>query len=166
VPEHRGDPVERKALGAPLSIRTARPVEAEAISRLIQRTVEETNSRDYDRAAIEGLKADFSPQRVERRMRERLVYVATLGGELVGTASLAADQVHAVFVDPTRQRAGIGAALMAFIERLARHKGLERLVLTSSKTAVSFYRKLGYDPLEPVHSEGIETLLMQKALRP
>jgi GNAT superfamily N-acetyltransferase len=41
----------------------------------------------------------------------------------VGNVSLAAERVHSVFVDPSRQGRGIGAAMMAFIEKLARRQG-------------------------------------------
>jgi GNAT superfamily N-acetyltransferase len=74
--------------------------------------------------------------------------------------------VHSVFVDPTRQGERIGAALMAFIEKLALRQGHERLELTSSLTAVGFYRKLGYRGSRRKIREGdIETVIMSKPLR-
>ncbi|MFI4998135.1 MAG: GNAT family N-acetyltransferase [Hyphomicrobiales bacterium] len=119
----------------------------------------------YRPAAIAALAAKHSAPEVLRRMRERLVFVAMLDGELAGTVSLAAERVHSVFVDPSRQGRGIGAAMMAFIEKLARRQGRERLSLASSLTAVNFYRKLGYEGSQrEVRPGGIETVLMSKAL--
>jgi GNAT superfamily N-acetyltransferase len=148
-----------------LSIRKARRSEVAALGRLIRSALEVTNSRDYAPAVILALTANFSDPEVERRMRVRLVYVALSKGEIVGTVSLAASRVHSVFVDPARQGQGIGAALMAFIEKVARRQGHQRLELTSSLTAVSFYRKLGYrGSRRKVRQGGIETVLMGKAL--
>jgi GNAT superfamily N-acetyltransferase len=160
----------RKALAAAspasrIRLRKARRAEAESISRMILRAVEVSNARDYQPAVIATLTANHSAPEVLRRMRERLVFVAMIEGELVGTASLAAERVHSVFVDPSRQGRGIGAAMMAFIEKLARRQGRVRLSLASSLTAVNFYRKLGYEgSRREVRPGGIETILMSKAL--
>ena len=151
------------------SIRKARLADAEAMGRMVLRAIEQTNAKDYEPAAILALKASLTTAEIERRMGERLVYVAMIGGELVGTASLsvANRRVHSVFVDPSRQRAGIGAALIAVIEKLARRKGLDRLVLASSLTAIPFYQRLGYESGQrEVRQGGVETLWMSKELRP
>ena len=47
-------------------------------------------------------------------------------------------------VAPTATRQGIGSALVAEIERVAREHGLTHLHLDSSITAEAFYRALGY----------------------
>jgi GNAT superfamily N-acetyltransferase len=160
----------RKALAASspssrIRLRKARRAEAEAISRMILRAVEVSNARDYQPAVIAALTAKHSAPEVLRRMRERLVFVAMIDGELAGTVSLAAERVHSVFVDPSRQGRGVGAAMMAFIEKLAHRQGRERLSLASSLTAVNFYRKLGYEGSQrEVRPGGIETVLMSKAL--
>jgi GNAT superfamily N-acetyltransferase len=149
-----------------LKIRRARRKEAQTMTEMIARTIAETNAGDYPPSAILALKANFSLPEVERRMRERLVYVALRDDRLVGTASLAGARVHSVFVDPSLQGEGIGAALMAFLESQARRKGYEALSLTSSLTAVNFYRKLGYEGAERItRPGGVETVLMMKALR-
>ena len=149
-----------------LSIRKARRSEAGALGEVIRRAIEVTNSRDYAPPIILALKASFSDPEVERRLRERLVYVATRDSEIIGTASLAASRVHSVFVDPAHQGQGIGERLMAFIEKVARRQGHEELELTSSLTAVGFYRKLGYrGSRHIVRESGIDTVLMRKKLR-
>ncbi|MBV8764429.1 MAG: GNAT family N-acetyltransferase [Hyphomicrobiales bacterium] len=145
-------------------IRKARPDEACSISRLIVRTVTETNSRDYAPAAIEGLVAEVTAHKVARRMEERLVYVALVSGKLIGTASLSPERVNSVFVDPSYQGRGIGTKLMAFIEKMALRQRRSSLTLFSSLTAVSFYRARGYEGHERLFRHGIETVLMTKPL--
>ena len=84
----------------------------------------------------------------------RIVLVATLGGELAGTAQLDLDsmpskrhhaEVSKVLVDPGFRRAGVGRALMEEIERRAAMEGRWLLTLdTAGDAAEALYRSLGY----------------------
>ena len=84
----------------------------------------------------------------------KLVLVATLGGEVVGTAHLDLDsmpskrhhaEVSKVLVDPRFRRAGVARALMREIERLALKEGRWLLTLdTAGDAAEALYRSLGY----------------------
>jgi ribosomal protein S18 acetylase RimI-like enzyme len=84
----------------------------------------------------------------------KLVLVATLGGEVVGTAQLDLDsmpskrhhaEVSKVLVDPRFRRVGIARALMCDIERRALNEGRWLLTLdTAGDAAEALYRSLGY----------------------
>ena len=84
----------------------------------------------------------------------RLVLVATLGGDIAGTAQLDLDsmpskrhhaEVSKVLVDPAFRRAGVGRALMREIERRAAEEGRWLLTLdTAGDAAEALYRSLGY----------------------
>jgi ribosomal protein S18 acetylase RimI-like enzyme len=84
----------------------------------------------------------------------KLVLVATLGGNVAGTAQLDLDsmpskrhhaEVSKVLVDPAFRRAGVGRALMQEIERRAGQKGRWLLTLdTAGDAAEALYRSLGY----------------------
>jgi ribosomal protein S18 acetylase RimI-like enzyme len=84
----------------------------------------------------------------------KLVLVATLGGDIAGTAQLDLDsmpskrhhaEVSKVLVDPGFRRAGVGRALMREIERRATEKGRWLLTLdTAGDAAEALYRSLGY----------------------
>jgi putative acetyltransferase len=73
--------------------------------------------------------------------------VAELDGELVGIGALvlAESELRACYVVPDAARRGVGSALVAEIERTARHHRLTHLELLSSLTAEPFYRALGYE---------------------
>ena len=73
--------------------------------------------------------------------------VAELDGELVGIGALvlAESELRACYVVPDAARRGVGSALVAEIERTARHRGLTHLELLSSLTAEPFYQALGYE---------------------
>jgi putative acetyltransferase len=98
--------------------------------------------------------------------------VAELDGELVGIGALvlAVSELRACYVLPAAARCGIGSALVAEIERIARHHGLTHLELLSSLTAEPFYRRLGYeveDRIEHVLGSGrgrMAAVKMRKAI--
>ncbi len=84
----------------------------------------------------------------------RLVLIASLGNEIVGTAQLDFNsmpskrhhaEVSKVLVDPKFRRAGVARALMAEIERRAAEDGRWLLTLdTAGDAAEALYRSLGY----------------------
>ena len=84
----------------------------------------------------------------------KLVLIATLDGDVAGTAQLDLDpmpskrhhaEVSKVLVDPACRRAGVGRALMQEIERRAAKEGRWLLTLdTASDGAEALYRSLGY----------------------
>jgi ribosomal protein S18 acetylase RimI-like enzyme len=84
----------------------------------------------------------------------KLVLIATLGGDVAGTAQLDLDsmpskrhhaEVSKVLVDPGFRRAGVGRALMREIERSAAKEGRWLLTLdTAGDAAEALYRSLGY----------------------
>jgi ribosomal protein S18 acetylase RimI-like enzyme len=53
-------------------------------------------------------------------------------------------QMRQVAVVPELQRQGVGRALVAYSEALARKLGYRRMILHARETAVGFYEKLGY----------------------
>ena len=141
-----------------IEIRPARPADADAVSRVVVRSLRETDGRDYPPRVIEAVAARYTARRVRELMASRRVLVAVRAGTLVGTASLEGDLVQSVYVSPEQQGSGIGASLMAAIEGLARTDGVRALSVASSTTAEGFYRKLGFAPVGP-EGDGDEQLI-------
>lgn len=94
------------------------------------------------------------PQRIIRdklRVQRELFFVAEIEDAIVGTAMAGFDGrrgwVYAVAVDPDQRRRGVGAALMAAIERALATRGCPKVnlqVLAGNDEAVRFYERLGY----------------------
>ena len=113
----------------------------------------------------------------------RLVFVATIGEAIAGTAQLDLDgmpskrhhaEVSKVLVDPGFRRRGVGLALMRDIERRATASGRWLLTLdTAGDAAEALYRSLGYELAGAIPSYARnafedryeETRLMYKDLR-
>jgi len=145
-------------------IRTAIPEDAAAISHIIVAALRESNARDYSSAVIEQVALSFSPPAIVRFLTQRQMFVATVDDHIVATASLDRDTVRSVFVDPSCQGKGIGRMLMAHIESVARHDGIDLLRVPSSVTAERFYSALGYvKDRDEFHGEE-RTIVMEKRL--
>jgi putative acetyltransferase len=78
----------------------------------------------------------------EREVR----FVAELDGVPVGIGALIVEssEVGACYVLPSAARRGVGSALVAEIERLARASGVAALGVSASLNAEAFYAALGY----------------------
>jgi GNAT superfamily N-acetyltransferase len=103
----------------------------------------------------------------ERTLR----HLAAFEGErMVGYLMLAdqgngAVRMRQVAVDVDRQRRGVGKALVARAEELARASGYQTMLLHAREPAVPFYRALGYEVFdEPFTEVTIPHRKMKKAL--
>ena len=98
--------------------------------------------------------------------KRRDIYVIVDGDRILGTASLENNNVFSVFVNTTYHGKGIGQRLMEHIERVAKNRGIDRLKLPSSLTAVGFYRKLGYKKIKKVFNKSTKgyEIIMEKKL--
>jgi GNAT superfamily N-acetyltransferase len=134
-----------KATRTNLEIRVATPRDASELAWL--------------NAAFNGVQE--SPERLAARLadpkRVETPIIAEIAGRAVGFAclrlvpSLCYDSTYAelteLFVEEACRRQGVGRALMAYAERLARESGAKALVLLTglgNARGQAFYRALGY----------------------
>lgn len=146
-------------------IRLARHADATAIARM---------SRDY----IErGLGWGWTATRVLRSIRDRATNVAVIhqGGSLLAFGIMRYDDRTAhlllLAVQPARRRRGMAAALVAWLETVARTAGIERIRVETragSEAARAFYRSRGYAETERIagYYRGVEDAVrLEKDLR-
>ena len=104
-------------------IRTATTNDTSALSALIQDAVRTSNSRDYNRATIELICANFTPDKIIEKMARRDVFVAVSDYGIVGTVSLGNGKLHSMLVAPRHQGRGIGRRLVDYLEKYAVKSG-------------------------------------------
>ncbi|SMO49193.1 GNAT family N-acetyltransferase [Melghirimyces algeriensis] len=98
-------------------------------------------------------------------------FLAKENGQAVGTARLRwvsakVGKVERVAVLSSHRGTGLGRALMDAIESYAIQHEASMLKLHAQTSALSFYRKLGYDPHgEPFMDAGIEHIEMKKPIQ-
>jgi len=145
-------------------IRDATPDDAGRISTIIISALRQTNARDYPAHIIAQVEHSFSPSAVLGLLAQRQVFVATLEGEVMATASLDRDTVRSVFVHPSSQGTGLGRQLMQCVEAKAAAAGVQRLRVPSSITAEGFYSALGFIRLREEFHGAERTIIMEKSM--
>jgi ribosomal protein S18 acetylase RimI-like enzyme len=106
-----------------------------------------------------------------RRQRDGQLYLAAIGEEAVGVAVLvrAPDhlQLDNVAVHPRWQGRGIGRALIAFAEGVARAQGVTELRLythVSMTENIARYSRIGFEETHRATEDGYERVFMRKAI--
>jgi len=144
-----------------------RPFEAAdeaSVSQLISTTLRTSNVRDYPEDFLSRVEASLTAKSLCDLAKELRTLVAVDGDAIVGTPSLGADQVHAVFVHPGRQRPGVGRCLMEAVESEARARGERLLILYASLSAVPFYETTGWCTVREHHDGDARLVVMTKRL--
>ena len=135
------------------------------------------NSSDYSQMLDLRLKVLLNPIGIpasfiqtEKEKNDYLIG-AFEGAEIVGCCVLTPKenktvQLRQMAVLQSLQGTGIGAAIVAFAEKIAFEKGFETLLLHARSHVTSFYLKCGYTIVgEPFEEVGIEHRIMQKQLQ-
>jgi len=105
-----------------------------------------SNVVDYPLDRLQPLIDYFTPEKLDEINRDRVCFVAEVDSVIVGTAGLEEDALVTFFVAPSRQRKGIGATLLRYVEEEARRRGLSRLIVEASIAGAPFYEAMGYEP--------------------
>ncbi len=129
-----------------VQVRRAVTADAAGIRRVHAASVEHLCGRDYPRREIakwiQGMK--LANYHKSLRDRARRTWVARFGRRIVGFASLLGHEVYGLYVHPRWARRGVGSRLYRAVERDARRRRAVKVVLTSTLTAVTFYRAMGF----------------------
>jgi len=134
----------------PVSVRRMRREEARRFLEIHHESVRGLAARDYPPSVIDAWAplpvTDDALRRFLRNHDNEIRLVAERGGDAVGIGALvvANAELRACYVLPTVTRRGVGSAIVAEIERIAREHRLDHLQLESSVTAEPFYAALGY----------------------
>ena len=71
-------------------------------------------------------------------------FVYENGKKVLASGRLEGNTIYTIYVDPKYHRNGIGTAMIKQLEKLAKSKKINKVKLYAIKTAIGFYRKMGY----------------------
>jgi len=100
-----------------------------------------------------GLNWRWTPAKVKRHIKDKdtMVLIASKDGALAGFAIMRFGDYQAhlflLAVQPDFRRAGIGRSMMQWLEKSCRTAGIQAVrleVRATNRSALKFYRKLGY----------------------
>jgi putative acetyltransferase len=137
----------------PITVRPMSPGEARCFLEIHHAAIRGIAALDYPALVLEAWAPPITDATIERFLRNRddeVRLVADLDGEPAGIGAIVvnAAELRACYVVPTAVRKGVGSAIVAEIERIAREHSLDHLELESSLTAEPFYLALGYAVVE------------------
>ena len=135
------------------------------VSKICQKCIREINAKELTERQIKVLLDEFSVKGIISYSEKYKVYVAkNEKKEIIGTGTLANNQIKGVFVDIEYLGKGVGKAIMIFLENNAKEFGYKKTILTSSAYARKFYLKLGYKQIKIIDSIVGEMTEMEKAI--
>jgi putative acetyltransferase len=153
-----------------LEIRSANVADSEAIAALLRESFAEFEPL----YTPEGLAATTPPsQQIRTRFEEGPVWVAVLGGVIVGTVSVApqgeALYIRSMAVHPSARGQGVAGRLLTMVERYASAQGCKRLFLSTTPfltDAIRLYEHAGFTRVAegPSHLFGTPLFTMEKWL--
>ncbi len=148
-------------------IRRFRPEDADAVSRLIVKTLRTTNIKDYSAEYIENDVKMFTPRHVIERAGWTHFYVVSVGDAIVGCGAIGPywgrvdeSSLFNIFVLPEYQGKGIGRLIIETLERDELFLRARRVEIPASVTACGFYRRMGY-----TYKNGVESIDEEHLLR-
>ena len=150
-----------------MSIRPAGEQDAQAISKLIHRTIREVNVREYGEEGIAPLLEWNGETRIREALRSMEFLVCEKQGQIVGVGGLdtMSGYLSRGYVLPEWQGKGIGTALLERLESIARSHRMQEVHLDATLTSTRFLERRGYHPLgERVASNGFHYIPMTKRL--
>jgi GNAT superfamily N-acetyltransferase len=149
--------------------RRATAFDAEAASELIRRAFDTCIAHDWSAAARARFLDEASPAALrEQFVSATFAEAACDGTELVGIVALTRpDYLALLFVDPARQRCGIGCQLLAhacaYVE--THHADVQTLELNATPASLPFYRAAGFYPISPEYTyRGVRAVRMARWL--
>ena len=149
-----------------MPIRRAKESDLLHLSQLIARSIHALNAGDDSPADLAYISSRHDEQNLRRDLQRREMFVLEVEGQVIGTTSLGDDKLHSLYVEPSRTKKGYGRTLVTHIETVARNHGITLLKVSSSRTAVPFYEKLGFQKLNFEPREFASTWAMEKRLTP
>jgi GNAT superfamily N-acetyltransferase len=146
-------------MSSEISIRPARPDDRSAVTQLFRRSYPPLLAADYDPAVLRAALPLITTAQPGLLGCGTYFVAENEAGRIVGAGGwtdispsrgVGADRqghMRHVATDPAVLRQGVARRLLAVTLASARDFGMERLHCMSTRTAVQFYRAMGFDPL-------------------
>ncbi len=139
-----------------MAIRPVVPSDCSTLSQLVEANIRNIHIGTFSPDGLEVWIADYSPDRLLKRLRKQSLFCYEENGQLLGMIGLNDSEIIGLYVHPEATGRGLGRQLVAHLEAFAKKQDLEELHLTSNLPMQGFYERLGYEPrgLTLVHLRG------------
>jgi GNAT superfamily N-acetyltransferase len=148
-------------------IRRAIEADAVALSQMICENASALLGPIYSQQQLEVFFKLYAPEAIVHMIKEKVVFCALSGEEILGSIALDGDFVIGFYTRLGYQHQGIGSALMAQLEAYAVEHRLPEIQLEASPIAFDYYLKNGFTKVKDTiaYHFGVgfaETLMVKK----
>jgi putative acetyltransferase len=96
--------------------------------------------------------------------------IVDVGGKVAGVAHFQDNHLNGLYFNPDYTGQGLAKALFQSVESIMKQSGYQRMTLSSTITAVGFYKKMGMKIIEKTHHRfksgfEVEAFLMDKDIQ-
>ena len=133
------------------ALRPALPTDTPVLAEILRESIAELTGEDYDEGQQEAWAEAAVGDEVEfgARLARNLTLVATRDGVPAGFISLADNKlIDFLYVHPEVAGQGVASLLCDAIEKLARARLAPSLSVDASDTALDFFKKRGFVPMQ------------------
>lgn len=129
-----------------MKIRKATKKDAEIISKLILKTLNRINKKDYPKKHFDFEKRNHTLAKIRNDIKSKEFICVFENKRLVGTGNLnpGEKEIERIFVKWDLIGKGVGKRILKELENKARKLKLKKLTLYPTKFAKEFYKKKGY----------------------
>lgn len=144
--------------------------DTERLQDLLAQSVEELTQDEYDDdQRLAWISAAADAEAFAARLKGNVTILVEQDGEILGFASLKNNrEIDLLYVHPFASGQGVGSNLLDAIERLAKARGAEALIVDASDTAHEFFSRRGYADVRrntvPVDGVWLSNTTMTKPL--
>jgi putative acetyltransferase len=129
-----------------VAYRPATPADAALLLDLRRRSITGLAPRGMSVADAKRWAADLTLEGMKEKLGAMEVWVAEIGGRLVGWGAIRGDRLEGLYTDPAFAGQGIGTALLGLLEGRMRTRAVESMQADASLNAEEFYLRRGYVP--------------------
>ncbi len=134
-----------------MKIRRFKNEDSAELAQVIAVTLRTTNIKDYTEEYIEKCVSSLTAEKLVERSGWTHMYVVEDEGKITGCGAIGPywgkedeSSFFTIFVLPDNQGKGIGRRIIETLEQDEFFLRAKRIEIPASKTAVGFYRKMGY----------------------
>ena len=150
-----------------MKIREAKVDDAEEIKELHDRSALISCRNDYTTEQLDEWVKYSSVEKYRKRLEIHRTFVGEIEGKIVGFVrwNPGTNELCSIFVDPDHARQGIATKLMEMAYEDVASRGVDKLWLIASLTAVPFYKAEGWQYMEQTMRGTMECVRMEKEIR-
>jgi GNAT superfamily N-acetyltransferase len=154
-----------------MHVRPAKSEDASAALNVLRDSIATLCVADHknDPEILQRWLSNKTPEQFSRWLsdQDRHIVVAELGSQICGVGMVhRSGDLDLCYVQPTKERRGVGAAMMSALESQAKQWRLDKVKLISTVGARSFYERLGYAfiGVEPADGDGLRDYYYAKTI--